>query len=384
MPMLPLSYATRNLLRDPLRLLQKVSGAMLVVFLILAAGSFDQGMQRVLSGSGSPRNVILLSAGSEDSVERSQVAPQVESLAAAGIPGIQTRLGRPAVSGEVHTMGEIRVPGFEESQALLRGVSPSAFEVHQSIQVTAGEYPASGEVLVGRLAHHTLGVPRDTLQVGETLAFEGQTFTISGIFTAPGTVMESEVWMNRSDLMTLTQRETFSCVVLRMEGLDGLASADLFAKQRFDLELTALQESQYYARLSGFYAPVRAMTWITALLIAAGAVFGGLNMLYAAFASRIRELATLQAVGFSRPALFLSMLQESLLATLTGTLGAALLSLFILEGQAIDFSLGTFYLEISGSVALAGLGSGLLLGFIGAIPPALRCLRTPLPSALRS
>lgn len=382
--MLPLSYATRNLLRDPTRLLQKVGGAMLVVFLILAAGSFDQGMQRVLSGSGSPQNILLVSAGSEDSVERSQVPPQVESLAAAGVRGVQTRLGRPAVSGEVHTMGEIQVSGFSEAQALLRGVTPAAFEVHRSVQVTGGQFPASGQVLVGRLAHHTLGVPREALQPGNTLVFEGQSFTVSGVFAAPGTVMESEVWMNRTDLMTLIQRETFSCVVLRMDNTNGLPAADLFAKQRFDLELSALRESDYYERLSNFYAPIRLMTWITALLIGAGAIFGGLNMLYAAFASRIRELATLQAVGFSRPALFISMLQESLLATLTGTLLAALLALFLLEGLAVDFSLGTFYLEISGPVALAGILTGLLLGLIGAIPPALRCLRMSLPSALRS
>jgi len=40
------------------------------------------------------------------------------------------------------------------------------------------------------------------------------------------------------------------------------------------------------------------MTWITAGLIAAGALFGGINTLYAAFASRVREMATLQAIGF--------------------------------------------------------------------------------------
>jgi len=32
----------------------------------------------------------------------------------------------------------------------------------------------------------------------------------------------------------------------------------------------------------------------------------------------------------------------------------------------------------------AGLITGVLLGTLGALPPALRCLRAPLPSALRS
>ena len=51
------------------------------------------------------------------------------------------------------------------------------------------------------------------------------------------------------------------------------------------------------------------MTWLTAIfLIAAGAAFGGMNMLYAAFATRIREIATLQAVGYSRISIFVSLL----------------------------------------------------------------------------
>jgi len=382
--MLPLSYALRNLLRDPGRLLQKVGGAAVVVFLVLAAGAFNRGMETLLSASGSPRNVILLGAGSEESVERSQIPVQVETLAAAGVRGIETRLGTPSVSGEVHYMAELLFPDGHTAQALLRGVTPAAFEVHRKARILEGRYPGPGEVLVGRLAYHSLNVPAESLRPGETITFEGQDFTVSGIFAAPGSVLESEVWFDRNDLMTLTQRDTLSCVVLRLDTPDDFANAELFATQRLDLELTAMRESDYYAKLSAFYAPIRAMTWLTAALIAAGAVFGGFNMLYAAFASRIRELATLQAIGYSRPAIFVSLVEESLLATLTGTFLAALAMTLFIDGQTINFSMGAFRMTLAGEVALAGLLVGLLLGIIGSIPPALRCLGSPLPSALRS
>jgi ABC-type lipoprotein release transport system permease subunit len=341
-------------------------------------------MDRVLSATGSPKNVILLGAGSEESVERSEVSVQAESLATAGIRGIATRLSTPAVSGEVHYMGELGFPTGHSSQALLRGVTPAAFEVHQSVRLIEGHFPKPGEVLVGQLAHHNLGVMVDALAPGALVQFEGQDFVVAGIFAAPGTVMESEVWFDRNDLMTLTQRETLSCVVLRLESPDFFASADLFSKQRLDLELSAIRESDYYAKLSAFYSPIRVMTWLTAAMVAAGAVFGGLNMLYAAFASRIRELATLQALGYSRPAIFLSLVQESLLATMLGTFVAALAVSLLLDGMTVDFSMGVFRLTLSGGVALAGLLTGFLLGIIGAIPPAIRCLGSPLPAALRS
>ena len=54
--------------------------------------------------------------------------------------------------------------------------------------------------------------------------------------------MESEVWFDRNDLMTLTQRESLSCVVLRLEDPQDFPAVDLFAKQRLDLELSAIQK----------------------------------------------------------------------------------------------------------------------------------------------
>lgn len=382
--MLPFSYATRNLLRDPKRLIQKVLGSALVVFLVFAAGSFNEGMKGVLTASGSPYNVILLGAGSEESVERSEVSIQAETQATAGIAGIQERLGVPAVSGEVHYMALLTVPGQGAEQALLRGVTPAAFEVHRRVRVLEGDYPRPGEVLVGRLAHHSLGVPPAALAPGKEIEFEGQRFTVAGTFEAPGTVMESEVWFDRTDIMTAIQRDALSCIIVRMETQDGYKEADLFARQRLDLELVALREDQYYAQLASFYGPLRGMTWLTAGLIGAGAIFGGLNMLYAAFASRIRELATLQAVGFRRRAILFSLVQESLLTTLLGTLVASILAVTLLEGLTVPFSVGSFNLLLPPSIAVLGLVTGIGLGTLGALPPAAQCLGAPLPAALRS
>jgi ABC-type lipoprotein release transport system permease subunit len=309
---------------------------------------------------------------------------QTEVQATAGIRGIETRLGKPAVSGEVHYMALLQVTPDHQAQALLRGVTPAALEVHREVRLLEGHYPHPGEVMVGRLAHHALGVPPAELTPGRTVMLEDQPFTISGIFEAPGTVLESEVWFDRNDLMTAIQRDALSCVIVRMQSPQGYANADLFARQRLDLELVAIRESEYYAQLGSFYAPLRGMTWLTAGLVGAGAIFGGLNILYAAFASRIRELATLQAIGFSRVAILWSLIQESLLATLLGTLLAAMLAVFWLEGITIPFSIGAFHLLLPLPVLGLGLMVGLLLGSLGALPPALRCLGAPLPSALRS
>jgi putative ABC transport system permease protein len=381
--MLPFSYAVRNLLRSPARLLQTVGGSALVVLLVMAAVAVNGGMERVLAASGSENNVILIGAGSEESIERSEIPANTPGIAGAGIPGISERLGMRAVSGQIHAMTHVDPGDGRKAQALLRGVTPEALRVHPEVRLTQGAFPRSGEVMAGRLAWRKLGLAPDRLKPGEELVVDARSFVVSGVFAAPGTVLESELWIPLGDLGVLSKRDTLSCVIIRVDDPADFQEADLFAKQRTDLELSALRESDYYARLALFFRPLRVMTWITVSLIGAAALFGGINTLYAAFAVRIREMATLQAIGFGRGALLLSLVQESVLACLSGTLLAAVLALLLLDGRTVPFSIGFFPIEIGPSAAFAGIVTGILLGLFGAVPPAVRCLGPSLPTALR-
>jgi putative ABC transport system permease protein len=381
--MLPFSYAVRNLFRSKSRLLQTIGGSTLVVLLVMSAVAINSGMKKVLAASGSPHNVILIGAGSEESIQRSEVADRVAGIAEAGIAGISESLGVRAVSSEIHYMNYLSLPDGRRSQGTFRGVTPKALRVHPEVRLIAGTFPGAGQIMAGRLAWRKLGLKESGLKVGTKLLLDDQELTVSGIFAAPGTVLESELWATLGDLRVLAKRETVSCVVLRLDDPGDFAEADLFAKQRLDLELSALRESDYYERLSSFFKPLRAMTWITAGLIAVGALFGGMNTLYAAFASRVREMATLQAIGFGRRSLLLSLVQESTMACLTGALIASFIAVLFLDGRTVPFSIGAFTLEIGPLAATTGILTGLALGLLGALPPAIRCLKPPLPTALR-
>lgn len=381
--MLPFQYAVRNLFRSKTRLLQTIGGSALVVVLVMAAVAINAGMKRVLSASGSPHNVILIGAGSEESIQRSEVPERTSGIAEAGVPGIEEQLGVRAVSTEIHYMNYIHLADGRRAQALIRGVTPQALRVHPELRVTSGTFPRAGEVMVGQLAWRKLGFAEKDLMPGAHLRLDDQDMIVSGVFAAPGTVLESELWATLGDIRVLSKRDTVSCVTLRLADPADFVEAEMFTKQRLDLELSALKESDYYARLTTFFRPLRAMTWITAGLIAAGALFGGINTLYAAFASRVREMATLQAIGFGRGALLVSLIQESMLACLCGTLLASILAVLLLDGRTIPFSIGAFTLEIGPTVALTGIITGILLGLIGALPPAFRCLKPALPVALR-
>lgn len=381
--MLPIGYAIRNLFRDTTRLLQAVLGSALVVLMVMAAAAINSGMEDILSASGSPDNVLLIGAGSEESVLRSEIAERSAGIAESSLTGLDVVAGVRAVSPEVHQMVFLSVDKDDRRQAFVRGITPRSLMVHEEVFLQQGEFPKSGEIMAGRLAWKRLGVSSDTLKPGTNVFIEDVPVTVSGVFAAPGTVMESEIWMPLGDLRSLSLRENLSCVVLSLD--DGaFEDIDLFTKQRLDLELSALRESDYFAGLSEFYAPVRGMAWMTAFLIATGAVLGGLNTLYAAFASRIREIAVLQAIGYGRIPIMFSLVQESTLACLCGTLLASLLATWLFDGITVSFSIGSFVLRVTPRVAVAGFVTGLALGVLGAIPPGLRCLLPPLPSALRS
>lgn len=419
MRLLPFEYAVRNLGRSPSRLFLSVAGAAMVVLLILVAGGFVRGMSQALRATGGEHNVILMGAGSEESVERSEIEAAVPGVIAASIEGIRARAGVAYVSPEVHVMLPVGVgaaattirsasadaagsvaaanapatPKATMRQAMMRGVTPAAALVHESVSLTEGRWPASGadEVMVGRTASTVLGVPESDVHLGKSLVIDGRPWTIVGRFSAPGTVVEAEVWLPLADLKAATRRESISCVVLTLDPYneatgEGADFGDIaaFTKTRPDLELVPMTERAYYGKLASFFGPIKVVAWVTAGLIAVGGLFGGLNTMYAAFASRIRELGTLQSIGYRRLAIVWSMIQESTLATAAGGLIACAIGIFLLDGIAVRFSMGAFGLVIDETVIGLGLLTGLALGVVGALPPAIRCLRPTIPVALKA
>ncbi|MEX2219918.1 MAG: ABC transporter permease, partial [Phycisphaerales bacterium] len=387
--LLPMEYAVRNLGRSFGRLAASVIGSALVVGLVLAAGAFVRGMDLSLRASGGEENVVLLGAGSEESIERSEIGTAVSGIAVASLPGVRSRAGAAYASPEVHVQLPLKTRAEQEKGplVLVRGVTPAAMLVHADVRIVEGRLPAVGndEVMVGSMAHVKIGVAAEEVAPGKQLLIDGRPWMIVGRFASPGTVAEAEVWAPLTDVKEATKRTTDSCVVLTLDReTTELADVVAFTKTRVDLELHAMSEQAYYAGLAAFFGPIRVVAWATAGLIALGGLFGGLNTMFAAFASRVRELGTLQALGFRRRAIIVSLVQESVLATAAGSLLACVVGVLLLDGLAVRFSMGVFGLVVDAPVIVTALVAGLGLGLVGALPPAWRALRLPIPVALKS
>jgi putative ABC transport system permease protein len=372
-----------------MRLAALLLGSALVVLLILASAGFVRGMQLTLTQhTALHENIIILGTGSEEALERSQIHSSVESISAASIPGLRHAGRRAYVSPEINMALPVREAAGEEAEypAVMRGVRPIALLVHPEVEIIEGNPPLAGqdELMVGSLAATRLGLPQDRLAVGKTLYFDNRDWTISGRFQAPNTVMDAEIWIPITDLQIATKREaSLSSVVLSLDSAS-FADVDLFAKSRLDLEITAMRETEYYSSIAAFYRPIRMMIMTTALLIASGAVLGGLNTMYASFVARVREVGMLRSLGYSRRSIVFSLIEESVFVSAVGALIGAAAGYALLDGLAVRFSMGAFAIRLDAPVMLIGILSGLSVGVIGAFPPAIRCLRLPITGALKS
>ena len=382
---LPWEYGVRNLLRRPLRSALTLAGLTTVVLLIFIVVGFIRGLESSLSVSGDPQVVLIHTLGAGENVEYSSVSAATADLLKGSVEGIQRRYGEWYASGELY-LGTQVAPAKDQptSMGLVRGVTPAVCLVRRQVQLLDGRWPEAGEVLVGRLASTKLGWRETDLDLQKTIWFEGRPWRVSGHFAARGSVFESEIWCPLGDLQQAMKRQDLSIVALTLAPGARFSAVDLFCKRRPDLELQATPEAEYYQSLHAHYKPVRMLSWVVVWLVSGAGVFAGLNTMYGAVVGRVRELATLQTLGFLRRAIALSLVQEATLLAVAGSLIATVLALALINGVAVRFTMGAFSLRVDSLTVLFGCGAGLLLGLIGAMPPALRAMRMPVVDGLKA
>lgn len=387
--LLPWEYGIRNLFRRPLRTLLTFAGLTTVIVLVLIVVGFIRGLEGTLDVSGDPQTAIVFSLGMGENVEYSSIAMRTSDLVPASVNGIEERYGEKFVSPELYLGAQIGViadpnQAPRETLGLVRGVTPSIALVRHQFEMESGDWPELGEVIVGRLVAAKLGATEGELAVGRTLRMENRDWKIAGVFSCGGGAFESEIWCRLDDLQQAMKRQDLSIVALRLQPNADFADIDLFCRERLDLELQVMQETDYYSTLQRDYQPIRGLAWLVVLLVASAGVFAGLNTMYGAVVGRISELSMLRTIGFVRRAVVVSLMQEAIILSLAASLLATLIAILFINGAAVRFTMGAFQLQIDSVSVLIGCGVGFMLGFLGAIPPAIRALRVPIVDGLRS
>jgi putative ABC transport system permease protein len=271
----------------------------------------------------------------------------------------------------------------------LRGVQPAAFATRPELRMTSGRKFEFGknEVIVGEGALKQF----TGLELGKTQKWGANEWTVVGTFAAGGAIWESEVWTDARVLQPAYQRgNSFQTVIARLESpaaFERFKDA-LTTDPRLDVQV--LRETEYFANqgrtLNGI---IRGLGFTISLLMGIGAIFGALNTMYNAVASRTREIATLRALGFGGGAVVVSVLAESMLLALAGGAIGALGAWVFFDGFRTStlnwdsFSQVTFAFDVTVPLMVQGAILALVLGLVGGLLPAIRAARLPVTAALR-
>lgn len=380
-----------NLLNLPHRIatsLVAVIGVAAVVLVFAAVLSMAKGFERTMTAAGADDTAIILRSGSTAELNSGLSNEQV--LIVESAPGVLKDGDRAITSAELYVVVDIRKKSTDaEANVPFRGVQAGALDVRQNIRIAEGRMfePGRNEIVVGRAAQQEFA----GLDTGSRIRFGQSDWTIVGVFTADGSVSESELWTDVRVLQGAYRRgNSFQSVRAKLEGEDSLQVLEEALGKDPRIDVDVLSEKEYYSSqaqpLSQF---IRLIGYPLTVLMAIGAVFGALNSMYSSVSVRSKEIATLRALGFGPFAVLVSTIIESTLLALAGGLLGGALAYLAFNGFRVStlngasFSQVVFDFAVTPDLLLQGLVAAAIIGLVGGFFPAIRAARLPVAQALR-
>ena len=152
------------------------------------------------------------------------------------------------------------------------------------------------------------------------------------------------------------------------------------------LKVEAKWETDYFES-TDTGALIEFIAYVVSGIMAVGATFGALNVMYSAVSARTREIATLRALGFGPLAVATSVLLEAMALAIIGGGVGIVISIALFEGSTFTTgaltSLSTV-LTVTPGIAVTGLAWGCSIGFIGGLIPAIAAIRRNIAEGLRA
>jgi putative ABC transport system permease protein len=347
----------------------------LLFFLALAGG-----LAATVKGSGSDDVAVAIREGSNAELNSVVTRDQLTVLSTG--PGVSAGDGAPAASGELLVIvdGVKRATGTEANMPF-RGLGREGLALRQSVRISEGRMfrPGTNEIVVGA------GLLREFsgFEFGKSIRLRGTDWQVVGVFEAPGTVFDSELWADIGVTQSLFNRpNAFQTMRVKLNSANDMPAYKDWAKADARLQaLEILSERDYYARQAeqstrGFTT----IAWALGITMAVGALAGALNTMYSSVASRAQEIATLRIIGFSGFAAFAGTLIEALILSAIGAVLGILLAMLFFNGRTTStlgsgFTQLVFQFQLTPAVVGAALALALAIGLVGGVFPGVRAAR---------
>jgi putative ABC transport system permease protein len=330
--------------------------------------------------SGHPKNAIVLRAGSDsesqsfipvEMVEKIKVLPQVER-----VNGVEM------VSPEYLIPLSFKKPNGQLKVINVRGVDPIAFQVHPEVKMLRGKMPehtAEGVILGSRL------LSQGDVKEGGTVRIGKHRWPVQGVFSAHGTVFDSEVWCDKRALLDTLRKQSISAIYVTLSSPDLQPAFAADVGKINDFQMDAFSEPKFFERASETLEIYLQAVAVVVVLLSLGAIFACTNAMYAAFLGRMRELATLMAIGYTKRRVALLMLQESILFALVAGLLGFLIGMNIHGHDMAYNQLSLVYTaQVSVTTFVAAMTVSLVIGVVSGIASAFQTMRLEVLNALRA
>ena len=385
---IPIIYNFRSLKGRPVSTTFTALGIGLVVAVFVAMLALANGFAEALKSTGSPENVLILRKGA-DSEMSSGISRADASVLTASPHVARDAQGAALVSPEVFVvipLGRL-IDTTQMANVVVRGVSERVWDVRANVRVVAGRKPEVGrrEACIGTKL--VAGFPRTA--IGGTIRFAGAEWDVVCHHSADGSSFESEIWAPNEQVMPVMRGEAFQSLIFRLADPGAFDEAKRALEENRQVQVDVYREDAFYATQSEVLGTIlMVLAVMITSIMGVGAVFGAINTMYAAVASRRSEIAVLLTLGFHPRSILASFLAESTLIALAGGVIGCLIALPVNGVVAsttnwASFSEIAFSFRITPGLLLNGLLFSAAMGILGGYFPARQASKLQVVEAIR-
>jgi putative ABC transport system permease protein len=356
--------------------------AVLISVLAMAAGLVET--QRTTARND---RVVVVRNGASD--EASSILSRAAATTAMDAPGVKhDAAGKPIASAEAIVVTSLPVSGGKtEAQAIIRGLGPNAAALRPEIHIIAGRMfqPGLNELIVGQKAASWF----KGLGTGQQVSIRGTSWTVVGIF-ASHSAHDSALFTDAETLMSAFGKNEYQSITVQLESPESLARYQDSLKIDSSLPIEVFTERDFFTRQSAMLNTVlNVIAYVVGGIMAFGAVFAAVNVMYSAVSARAVEIATLRGIGYEPDAMIIAVMLEALALALIGGAVGALLSWLVFNGYDLSTISGggtqlVFELAVTPRIVTIGIAWACAIGLFGGLWPALQAARLPIVVAIRS
>lgn len=369
-------FALDNLTRRPARSSLTISAIALGIAAVVALTSISWGFEASWQKANDARgtDLIVTRIASENTMPSPFVAEKVQPTL--------TRL--PHVRAVVGLLSEMLTVSPDAPPTFVFGWAYGSY-LWDHLHLIEGRWPrddAEAVVVIGSLAAEMLHK-----KVGDSVAIEGTTFQVAGIYTSNAVVENAALIMTLSQAQQVTDKPG-KVNVLNIKVESAATEADLhYIKTQVQQTLpgyTAITSGELVSQ-NAVVRISKAMSNATILIASLVGALVVFNTMLMSINERTREIGILLALGWQRRTLMGLIFSEAMLLSLVG--GAAGIVLGVLSAvglEHLELMRGKIDAVFSVPFFAAVLGLSVLLGVLGGLYPALKASRLLPSAALRT